>query len=110
MLNSSPVTGDRRDEAARRTVSFQDDVRRAPATSPTQPVGMAESDRNKSSWQKPAYTQSVHRRNRQNGIAPMRIIALLLAFVLAGCTGNRLNANTPMAPAFAIAATTHNAA
>jgi hypothetical protein len=67
MLNSSPVTGDRRDEAARRTVSFQDDVRRAPATPPAQPVGMAESDRNKSSWQKPAYTQSVHRRNRQNG-------------------------------------------
>jgi hypothetical protein len=55
---------------------------------------MAESDMNKSSWQKPAYTQSVHRRNRQNGIARMRIIALLFAFVLAGCTGNRLNADT----------------
>jgi hypothetical protein len=40
----------------------------------------------------------------------MRIVALLLAFVLAGCTGNRLNANTLMAPAFAITATTHNAA
>jgi hypothetical protein len=38
----------------------------------------------------------------------MRIIALLLAFVLAGCTGNRLNANTPMAPAFALTATTHD--
>jgi hypothetical protein len=41
----------------------------------------------------------------------MRIIALLLAFVLTGCTGNRLNADTkptavavcaqPMAAAFA---------
>jgi hypothetical protein len=31
---------------------------------------------------------------RQNGIARMRIIALLFAFVLAGCTGNRLNADT----------------
>ena len=39
----------------------------------------------------------------------MRIIALLLAFVLTGCTGNRLNAETnpvalcapPMAAAFA---------
>jgi hypothetical protein len=47
----------------------------------------------------------------------MRIIALLFAFVLAGCTGNRLNAETkavalcapPMAAAFAatvMAATT----
>jgi hypothetical protein len=48
----------------------------------------------------------------------MRIIALLFAFVLAGCTGNRLNADTkpiavalcaPMAAAFAatvMAATT----
>src|SRR5258708_3533397 len=31
---------------------------------------------------------------QQNGIARMRIIALLFAFVLAGCTGNRLNADT----------------
>jgi hypothetical protein len=47
----------------------------------------------------------------QDGIARMRIIVLLFAFVLAGCTGNRLNAETtpiavalcapPMAAAFA---------
>jgi hypothetical protein len=51
----------------------------------------------------------------QNGIARMRIIALLFAFALAGCTGKRLNADTkpicapPMAAAFAatvMAATT----
>jgi hypothetical protein len=30
--------------------------RRAPATPPAQPVGMAESEMNKSSWQKPART------------------------------------------------------
>ena len=45
----------------------------------------------------------------------MRIIALLFAFVLAGCTGNRLNADTkpiavvlcapPMAAAFAATVT-----
>ncbi len=31
-----------------------DETRRAPAKPPAQPVGMAESDMNKSSWQKPA--------------------------------------------------------
>src|SRR6266480_431550 len=33
---------------------YPDDTRRAPAKPPAQPVGMAESDMNKSSWQKPA--------------------------------------------------------
>jgi len=36
-------------------------MRRAPAKPPAQPVGMAESDMNKSSWQKPACAHSVHR-------------------------------------------------
>src|SRR5207302_6474118 len=41
---------------------YPDDTRRAPAKPPAQPVGMAESDMNKSSWQKPACTHSAHRR------------------------------------------------
>jgi len=36
---------------------YPDDTRRAPAKPPAQPVGMAESDMNKSSWQKPARTE-----------------------------------------------------
>ncbi len=41
---------------------YPDDTRRAPAKPPAQPVGIAESDMNKSSWQKPACTHSAHRR------------------------------------------------
>ena len=41
---------------------YPDDTRRAPAKPPAQPVGMAESDMNKSSWQKPACAHSAHRR------------------------------------------------
>jgi len=41
-------------------VSFQNDhLRGAPAKPPAQPVGMAESDMNKSSWQKPASPHTV---------------------------------------------------
>src|ERR1700676_4249710 len=32
--------------------------------------------------------------NLQNGIAKMKMIALFLAFALAGCTGNRLSTET----------------
>jgi hypothetical protein len=50
-----PINISRRDEAARRRVSFQNDhLRGAPAKPPAQPIGMAELDMNKSSWQKPA--------------------------------------------------------
>jgi hypothetical protein len=41
---------------AARRATLPDDTRRAPATPPAQPVGMAESEMNKSSWQKPART------------------------------------------------------
>jgi hypothetical protein len=37
-----------------RRATLPDDTSRAPAKPPAQPVGMAESDMNKSSWQKPA--------------------------------------------------------
>jgi hypothetical protein len=66
LLEGAPETEEAKRQSrtlglAQRTVSFQDDIASGPPTKPpAQPVGMAESDMSKSSWQKPACTHSAH--------------------------------------------------
>jgi hypothetical protein len=52
------LTANRHDQEQPNARSFPDDTRRALAKPPAQPNGMAESEMNKSSWQKPACTHS----------------------------------------------------
>src|SRR5260221_129288 len=49
-------------ERVARRARYPDDTRRAPAKPPAQPVGIAESKRKRTSWQKPPASTPAHRR------------------------------------------------